>query len=920
MSTPPHGPVTTIELTFQRVALPPGPPMANRRFRSHSSAAATAAWKPPSTSSQCQYLAPSFTPSFVPAASGTPMRTPRSRATPAFGSPSESSRDVPALAPQQTRTAISSVPDISMPARAIRTPSSPADPSTPPHTSITADCQSLPQQGLSSTTLHATSQQQYHYHPHHHHRHNPAQQHQHPPTTNVLTLSPIACSASPVSTAASMASTPPPSFASGGLVTPPVMVPRSMSEFDNMKDLGDGSFGSVFEARHKSTGELALEQLRSGPNIVRMYNFFLEKKELYMVFELMEGNLYQMMKDRRGRLMEESTIRTLVFQVLRGVQHMHSKGIIHRDLKPENLLISGNTVKIADLGLAREVKSRPPYTTYVSTRCELDQLHRICEVLGHPAQPAQDANSFHNTASGIGGEWKDGLRLASRLGVEFPVLSLKTLREKIPRASDDALELLEKIFKYEPKQRATAYQSLHLRWFQEEEGIESELREITEIQPAPDKRRSMFAGLRPSSNKKESKDLKRDSLPLASSGQTKDKEKDKDKGIKDKDKDSDKEKESDRDKESGGTTGIFGNSKGKLWVSNQPSPPIPTSILPVATPSPPVASAMPLVASAMIPWTASTAATIVQEPVPMSIDTVPIPDPVLQQAPQQKPMVLEEGFDLPEITPISPLMAFPTGVSLFQALSKLTSRSPTGSPRKNHRRISSSVSVPSLSPPNLSPPQPPVPKFPPSQLCAQTIEQDVEWGRTAMEEESDRIVPQMDTFMHRPEEYVIRRPVAVVPTAQSNVRFSHGRIMSFRPPSAQAPPLERQASSTSDSSTVSSGSRGVEVPDIDNLPPRFAPGTMPAYNLPSLGMTIPIDIMSADLSSTVSTISTTPTMSTSLQDEIEMALTRLHGESALSFSISGSASAASPAPSPTPQGWSIPALDSQPAALSLRCS
>lgn len=47
---------------------------------------------------------------------------------------------------------------------------------------------------------------------------------------------------------------------------------------------------------------------------------------------------------------------------------MHSNGIMHRDMKPENLLVTGDTVKIADFGLAREIKSKPPYTAYVSTR------------------------------------------------------------------------------------------------------------------------------------------------------------------------------------------------------------------------------------------------------------------------------------------------------------------------------------------------------------------------------------------------------------------------------------------------------------------------------------------------------------------------------------------------------------------------
>ena len=44
-------------------------------------------------------------------------------------------------------------------------------------------------------------------------------------------------------------------------------------------------------------------------------------------------------------------------------------GFFHRDMKPENLLCSGpEIVKIADFGLVREIRSRPPYTDYVSTR------------------------------------------------------------------------------------------------------------------------------------------------------------------------------------------------------------------------------------------------------------------------------------------------------------------------------------------------------------------------------------------------------------------------------------------------------------------------------------------------------------------------------------------------------------------------
>lgn len=47
---------------------------------------------------------------------------------------------------------------------------------------------------------------------------------------------------------------------------------------------------------------------------------------------------------------------------------MHKHGFFHRDLKPENILIQDNNTKIIDFGLAREIRSRPPFTDYVSTR------------------------------------------------------------------------------------------------------------------------------------------------------------------------------------------------------------------------------------------------------------------------------------------------------------------------------------------------------------------------------------------------------------------------------------------------------------------------------------------------------------------------------------------------------------------------
>merc|ERR1712100_725448 len=62
-------------------------------------------------------------------------------------------------------------------------------------------------------------------------------------------------------------------------------------------------------------------------------------------------------------------VRNITFQILQGLNYMHKTGFFHRDMKPENVLCNGSEViKIADFGLAREIRSKPPYTDYVSTR------------------------------------------------------------------------------------------------------------------------------------------------------------------------------------------------------------------------------------------------------------------------------------------------------------------------------------------------------------------------------------------------------------------------------------------------------------------------------------------------------------------------------------------------------------------------
>ena len=90
-----------------------------------------------------------------------------------------------------------------------------------------------------------------------------------------------------------------------------------------------------------------------------------------MIFEYAEKNIFKMYEEikNQGNRVSESVIKRIIFETCSGLAYMHKHGFFHRDMKPENLLVnSKNVLKIADFGLAREIRSIPPYTEYVSTR------------------------------------------------------------------------------------------------------------------------------------------------------------------------------------------------------------------------------------------------------------------------------------------------------------------------------------------------------------------------------------------------------------------------------------------------------------------------------------------------------------------------------------------------------------------------
>ncbi|KAF7246799.1 Serine/threonine-protein kinase ICK [Varanus komodoensis] len=225
-------------------------------------------------------------------------------------------------------------------------------------------------------------------------------------------------------------------------------------------------------------------------NVVKLKEVIRENDHLYFIFEYMKENLYQLMKER-NKLFPESTVRNIMYQILQGLAFIHKHGFFHRDLKPENLLCMGpELVKIADFGLAREIRSRPPYTDYVSTRwyrapevllrstnysspidiwavgcimaevytlrplfpgaSEIDTIFKICQVLGTPKKS----------------DWPEGYQLAGTMNFRWPQCVPNNLKTLIPNASSEAIQLMRDMLQWDPKKRPTASQALRYPYFQ----------------------------------------------------------------------------------------------------------------------------------------------------------------------------------------------------------------------------------------------------------------------------------------------------------------------------------------------------------------------------------------------------------------------------------------------------------------------
>lgn len=155
---------------------------------------------------------------------------------------------------------------------------------------------------------------------------------------------------------------------------------RSVSEFEKLNRIGEGTYGIVYRARDIKSGEIvALKKIRMErekeglpvcsvreitllmglrhKNIVELTDVVVgrELENMFLVMKFCEQDLASLI-DNMNSPFTESQVKCIMVQLLDGLSHLHQNYIIHRDLKVSNLLLTDKgCLKIADFGLARTV-------------------------------------------------------------------------------------------------------------------------------------------------------------------------------------------------------------------------------------------------------------------------------------------------------------------------------------------------------------------------------------------------------------------------------------------------------------------------------------------------------------------------------------------------------------------------------------
>ena len=166
-----------------------------------------------------------------------------------------------------------------------------------------------------------------------------------------------------------------------------------ISKYETKEIIGKGTFSTVKLGINKETkGKVAIKILEkkkillkedlervkreikilkefNNLNIIKIYEIYETKKYHYFIMEYCEkGELFNHIVEKQK--LEDKEASYYYYQLINGLEYIHSKGIVHRDLKPENLLIGdGNILKIIDFGLSNFFNGKKLLVTPCGSPC-----------------------------------------------------------------------------------------------------------------------------------------------------------------------------------------------------------------------------------------------------------------------------------------------------------------------------------------------------------------------------------------------------------------------------------------------------------------------------------------------------------------------------------------------------------------------
>ncbi|XP_028034413.1 serine/threonine-protein kinase 10 isoform X1 [Bombyx mandarina] len=172
--------------------------------------------------------------------------------------------------------------------------------------------------------------------------------------------------------------------------------------WDMVGELGDGAFGKVYKAQHKTTGQLAaakmcvldneddladftveidiLSECRH-PNVVELHEAYFIDNKLWMLLEYCDGGALDSVMAELEKGLNEAQIAYVCREMCKGLQFLHSRRVIHRDLKAGNVLATmAGGVKLADFGVSAKNKSTlQKHDTFIGTPYWMAPEVVLCE-------------------------------------------------------------------------------------------------------------------------------------------------------------------------------------------------------------------------------------------------------------------------------------------------------------------------------------------------------------------------------------------------------------------------------------------------------------------------------------------------------------------------------------------------------------